>query len=80
MVLNYRSNEYTSMSPRTKAWVKGLRRFQLALRVFHFIAAAGLLTLWILFDKVDTVTAWVMRVAVSLHQRTVDRHRRETMD
>ncbi|KAL2206651.1 hypothetical protein CC79DRAFT_1358503 [Sarocladium strictum] len=63
MVLNYRSNQYTSMSPRTKSWVRGLRRFQLALRVLHFIAAAGLLVLWILFDKVDNITAWVMRVS-----------------
>ena len=52
------------MSPRTKSWVKGLRRFQLALRVLQLIAAAGLLTLWILFDKLDTITGWVMRVTV----------------
>ncbi|KAK0388706.1 hypothetical protein NLU13_4949 [Sarocladium strictum] len=62
MVLNYRSNQYTSMSSRTKSWVKGLRRFQLVLRILHFIAAAGLLVLWILFDHVDNITAWVMRV------------------
>lgn len=64
MVLNYRSNQYTSMSSRTKSWVKGLRHFQLALRVLHCIAAAGLLVLWILFDKIDNITAWVMRVTV----------------
>ena len=56
------------MSPRTKSWVKGLRRLQLALRVLHFIAAAGLLVLWILFDKIDDVTAWVMRITVRLYR------------
>ncbi|KAH8172656.1 hypothetical protein LIA77_06911 [Sarocladium implicatum] len=66
MVLNYRSNQYTSMSPRTKSWVKGLRRFQLALRVLQLIAAAGLLTLWILFDKLDNITGWVMRVTCAV--------------
>lgn len=64
MVLSYRSNEFSSMNPRTKAWITGMRWAQLVLRLFHVVAAAGLLVLWILFDKVGNMTAWVMRITV----------------
>ncbi|KAF5008172.1 hypothetical protein FDECE_5541 [Fusarium decemcellulare] len=69
-VLTHRSNDYASMSPRTKSFIKWLRRVQVALRVVQLIAAAGLLTLMILITKVDPLEGWVMRITpgvVMLH-------------
>lgn len=65
MVLSYRSNDYVSMSPRTKKWIKGMRHLQWLLRLLELNGAIGLLVLIILITKVDAVTAWVLRIAVS---------------
>ncbi|KAI5466546.1 hypothetical protein BGZ63DRAFT_368838 [Mariannaea sp. PMI_226] len=62
MVLNHRSNNYSSLSPHLKSWIKWLRRFQLFLRLLELIASVGLLTLMILITKVETVTGWIMRI------------------
>lgn len=65
MVLSYRSGNYATFNPRTKSWIKWLRIVQLLLRVLQFIGAAGILVLMILITKVDSVTGWIMRIAVS---------------
>ncbi|EEY18224.1 conserved hypothetical protein [Verticillium alfalfae VaMs.102] len=70
MVLSHRSTTYLALSPRMKGWIKGLRVFQLILRVFQFIGAAGLLTLLVLLTGIPVVVGWVLRIApgvVSLH-------------
>ncbi|KAM0276235.1 hypothetical protein ACHAQH_006958 [Verticillium albo-atrum] len=46
-----------------KGWIKGLRVFQLILRVLQLIGAAGLLTLLILLTGIPTVVGWVLRIA-----------------
>ncbi|UPL01894.1 hypothetical protein LCI18_012828 [Fusarium solani-melongenae] len=61
-VLTHRSNEYASMSPLTKSFIKWLRRLQCALRVLQLIAAAGILTLMILITKTDALQGWVLRI------------------
>ena len=53
------------MSRSTKGWIKGMRVVQLVLRVFELIGAIGLLTLMILTDNVEDLTAWVLRITVS---------------
>ncbi|KAM0325552.1 hypothetical protein ACHAQA_007539 [Verticillium albo-atrum] len=63
MVLSHRSTNYRSLSPRMKGWIKGMRIFQLILRVLQLIGAAGLLTLLILLTGMPTVTGWVLRIA-----------------
>jgi hypothetical protein len=55
------------MTGRTKWWIKALRKVQLALRVLEFVGAAGVLVMFILMNHVQDVTAWVMRITVSLH-------------
>jgi hypothetical protein len=65
-VLTYRTNEYASMSPRSKSFIKWLRHGQSVLRVLQLIAALGLLALMILIDKVPTIEGWVMRITVRL--------------
>ncbi|KAF7559451.1 hypothetical protein G7046_g4696 [Stylonectria norvegica] len=62
MVLSYRTNNFSSMSPRTKGWIKGLRIFQLFLRVLELVGAAGILTLMIMIKQVDESTGWIMRI------------------
>ncbi|KAF5025176.1 hypothetical protein F66182_2752 [Fusarium sp. NRRL 66182] len=61
-VLTYRTSEYASMSPRSKSFIKWLRRLQSALRVLQLVAALGLLTLMILITKVPALEGWVMRI------------------
>ncbi|RBR22767.1 uncharacterized protein FIESC28_04330 [Fusarium coffeatum] len=61
-VLTYRTNEYSSMSPRSKSFIKWLRHGQSVLRVLQLVAALGLLTLMILIDKVPTIEGWIMRI------------------
>ncbi|KAF4971830.1 hypothetical protein FSARC_1433 [Fusarium sarcochroum] len=61
-VLTHRANEYASMSPRTKSFIKWLRRVQGGLRVLQLVAALGLLTLMILITKVPDLEGWVMRI------------------
>lgn len=63
-VLTYRTNEYASMSPRSKSFIKWLRHGQLGLRVLQLVAALGLLALMLLIDKVPTLEGWVMRITV----------------
>lgn len=63
-VLTYRTNEYSSMSPRSKSFIKWLRHGQSVLRVLQLVAALGLLTLMILVDKVPTIEGWIMRITV----------------
>ena len=58
-------SQYPSMSRSTKSWIKGMRVVQLVLRVFELIGAIGLLTLMILTDNVEDLTAWVLRITVS---------------
>lgn len=65
MVLTTRSGNFSSMSPRTKQAIKWLRRIQVGLRVLELNGAIGLLVLMILFTKVDAITGWVLRIAVS---------------
>lgn len=54
------------MSNATKSGIVWLRRVQLGLRSLELIGALGLLALMILIANVDALTAWVMRIAVSL--------------
>ncbi|CEI65770.1 hypothetical protein FVEN_g7551 [Fusarium venenatum] len=61
-VLTYRTNEYASMSPRSKSFIKWLRHGQSVLRVLQLVAGLGLLALMILIDKVPTIEGWVMRI------------------
>ncbi|CAJ0551198.1 Ff.00g111280.m01.CDS01 [Fusarium sp. VM40] len=61
-VLTYRANEYASMSPRSKSFIKWLRHLQSALRVLQLVGALGLLALMVLIDKVPTLEGWVMRI------------------
>ncbi|KAM0246928.1 hypothetical protein ACHAP5_004377 [Fusarium lateritium] len=61
-VLTYRTNEYSSMSPRSKSFIKWLRHVQSALRVLQLVGALGLLALMVLIDKVPTLEGWVMRI------------------
>ncbi|KAH6899073.1 hypothetical protein B0T10DRAFT_474482 [Thelonectria olida] len=70
MVLSHRSNNYSSLSPRFKSYVKWLRFLQLFLRLLELVASAGLLVLMILVTKVDAVNKWIMRITpgvVTLH-------------
>ncbi|KAH7022472.1 hypothetical protein EDB80DRAFT_744967 [Ilyonectria destructans] len=62
MVLSYRSNNYSSMSPRIKSWIKWLRHFQLLLRVLELVGAVGILVLVILMTKIEAVTGWIMKI------------------
>ncbi|KAM0199592.1 hypothetical protein ACHAPA_006903 [Fusarium lateritium] len=61
-VLTYRANEYSSMSPRSKSFIKWLRHVQSALRILQLVGALGLLALMVLIDKVPTLEGWVMRI------------------
>lgn len=65
-VLTYRANEYASMSPRSKFFIKWLRYGQSALRVLQLVAALGLLALMILIEKVPTLEGWILRITVRL--------------
>ncbi|KAF6825185.1 hypothetical protein CMUS01_09915 [Colletotrichum musicola] len=70
LVLSHRSSNYVSLGPRTKSWIKGMRVAQLALRVLQLVAAAGLLAVLVLFDNIEPLAAWVMRITpgvVMLH-------------
>jgi hypothetical protein len=53
------------MSGRTKWWIKATRVIQMGLRVLELIAAVGVLVLFILMNKIEDLTAWVMRITVS---------------
>lgn len=66
MVLRHRSNMHSPMSSRTKTAIHWLRRILLALRVLAFNGAIGILVLFILLDRIETVASWVMRITVSL--------------
>lgn len=52
------------MSPRSKSWIKWLRRLQLTLRLLQLVAAFGILTLMILITKTDALEGWIMRITV----------------
>lgn len=54
------------MSNRTKWWIKATRVIQMGLRVLELIAAIGVLVLFILMNKMDDLTAWVMRITVGI--------------
>ncbi|KAI0150419.1 hypothetical protein GGR57DRAFT_195260 [Xylariaceae sp. FL1272] len=54
---------FRPMSDRAKWWIKWTRYFQLAFRAIELLAAAGLLALMILIDKVQPLTAWILRIA-----------------
>lgn len=60
---------YTPMSPRTKSWIKGMRRVQLVLRALELIGALGLFVLLILLTGMDMLAGWIMRVTVRLPGR-----------
>ncbi|CAG9970629.1 unnamed protein product [Clonostachys byssicola] len=62
MVLQHRSGNYKLMGPRTKKAIRYLRRVQLFLRVLELNGALGILVLMVLLDKIETVTALVMRI------------------
>ncbi|KAH7133457.1 hypothetical protein EDB81DRAFT_803969 [Dactylonectria macrodidyma] len=66
MVLSYRSNNYSSMSPRIKGWIKWLRILQLLLRILELVGAAGILVLVILMTKIETVTGWIMKITPAI--------------
>ena len=48
-----------------KGWIKGMRVFQLFLRVLQLIGAMGVLALYVILTKVATAAAWILRIAVS---------------
>ncbi|KAK5657681.1 hypothetical protein OQA88_2753 [Cercophora sp. LCS_1] len=54
------------MGRRTKAWIKGMRKFQLVLRVLELLGAIGLLVLMVLINNVETLTGWVLRVTLAV--------------
>jgi hypothetical protein len=54
------------MSRMTKSWIKGMRTFQLLLRILELNGAIGVLVLVILITGMDDLTAWIMRITVSL--------------
>lgn len=58
--------QYKLLGPRTKAWIKGLRIAQLCFRILQFIAAAGILFLFIIIDDVSSLTAWIMRITAGV--------------
>ncbi|KAK5998172.1 hypothetical protein PT974_00544 [Cladobotryum mycophilum] len=60
--LQPRTTQHTPLGRRTKAWIKWLRRLQLALRLLQLIGAAGILVLFSLFTRVDTPTTWAVRI------------------
>ncbi|KAK6219581.1 hypothetical protein QIS74_05083 [Colletotrichum tabaci] len=62
LVLSHRSNNYVSLSPRTKSWIKSIRIIQLGLRVLQLLGAAGLLALLVLLTNIETLAGWVMRI------------------
>ncbi|KAK1998984.1 hypothetical protein LX36DRAFT_690382 [Colletotrichum falcatum] len=62
LVLSHRSNDYVSLSPRMKSWIKSIRLVQLGLRAVELIGAAGLLALLILLTNIETLASWVMRI------------------
>ncbi|KAI1763773.1 hypothetical protein GGR53DRAFT_496466 [Hypoxylon sp. FL1150] len=57
-----RTSMIRPMSSSTKSWIKAMRYVQMFFRVFEMIAGGGLLTLMILINNVDPLTAWVMRI------------------
>ncbi|KAK2044045.1 hypothetical protein LZ31DRAFT_554598 [Colletotrichum somersetense] len=62
LVLSHRSNNYVSLSPRMKSWIKFIRLVQLGLRAVELIGAAGLLVLLIMLTNIETLASWVMRI------------------
>ncbi|EFQ27555.1 hypothetical protein CGRA01v4_03085 [Colletotrichum graminicola] len=66
LVLSHRSNNYVSLSPRMKSWIKSIRLVQLGLRVVELIGAAGLLALLILLTNIETLASWVMRITLGV--------------
>ncbi|OLN95575.1 hypothetical protein CCHL11_04832 [Colletotrichum chlorophyti] len=62
MVLSHRSNNYVSLSPQTKSWIKTLRGVQLGLRILELLGASGILALLILLNNIETLAGWVMRI------------------
>lgn len=52
------------MSSRTKKAIYWLRKLLLGLRALQLNGAIGILVLMILLDKIETVSAWVMRITV----------------
>ncbi|KAF9881395.1 hypothetical protein CkaCkLH20_01545 [Colletotrichum karsti] len=62
MVLSHRSNNYVSLSSRTKKWIKAMRVVQLVVRVLQLFAATGVLALLILLNNIEALAGWVMRI------------------
>jgi hypothetical protein len=52
------------MGPRTKSWIKWMRRFQLLVRILQLNSAIGLLVLMILITDVEALAGWIMRITV----------------
>ncbi|TPX08463.1 uncharacterized protein E0L32_010080 [Thyridium curvatum] len=57
---------FRTLGHRTKAWIKGMRKVQLGLRVLEMIGAAGILTLMILINHVSDLVAWVARITAGV--------------
>lgn len=58
--------QFKTLGPRTKWWIKWLRAAQIGFRILELVAAAGILFLFIIIDNVNSLTAWVERITVSL--------------
>jgi hypothetical protein len=58
------------MNPSIKKKIKWSRIVQLLLRSIELLGAIGLLVVMILITGIDPVTAWLMRIPVSLERTT----------
>lgn len=58
--------EYKTLGPKTKWWITSLRRVQLGFRVLQLVAAFGILFLFIVINKVDSLPSWVLRITVRI--------------
>lgn len=61
-LLQNRTNNKT-IGDRKKRWIIRLRIVQLCLRIPELVAAAGVLTMFILLTDVPELTSWIMRIA-----------------
>ncbi|KAH8681414.1 hypothetical protein BX600DRAFT_446499 [Xylariales sp. PMI_506] len=61
-----RTTQFRPMSSTTKGFIKWMWRIQLGLRCLELVANVGLLVLMILITNVDSLTAWVLRVATGV--------------
>ncbi|TDZ22483.1 hypothetical protein Cob_v004671 [Colletotrichum orbiculare MAFF 240422] len=66
LVLSHRSNDYVSLSPKTKGWIKVVRIVQLCLRILQFVTAAGILALLVLLNYMEALVGWVMRITAGI--------------